>query len=262
MIGFERMQKCMAMRTAALVVMLLAASGAARAESNVLQATLAEPNQKTAEVSTEELRRILADGSAIVLDSRKSAEYAADHIAGARRAAPEAGAPTSAYVTTVERLVGGNKAAPLVLYCNGQFCQASRRLSEHLVAAGFTNVRRYQLGIPMWRTLGGLVEIEIEGIIRIFGIDRTAVYFDARSPEEFAKGSLAGALNLPPAKLIAEGPEKQPLPREDFNTRVILFGRDAAQARELAVAVGKTPYQNVSYFPGSFDQLMTALKGK
>lgn len=50
----------------------------------IYRATLAEINEKTQEVSTEQVRRILADGSAIVLDSRKGSEYVASHIPGAR----------------------------------------------------------------------------------------------------------------------------------------------------------------------------------
>ena len=51
---------------------------------SIYEATLAEPNQKTQEVSTEVVRRILAEGSAIVLDTRKRSEYVAGHIPGAR----------------------------------------------------------------------------------------------------------------------------------------------------------------------------------
>ena len=128
----------------------LAATDVASAQSGTIyQATLAEPNQKTPEVSTEELRRILADGSAIVLDSRSRAQYVASHIPGARNAAPRPGAPRSEFIAEVGRLVGGDKTKALVLYCNGPFCQASKRLSEDLLAAGFTNVRRYQLGLPV-----------------------------------------------------------------------------------------------------------------
>src|SRR5262249_43798313 len=156
-------------------------------------------------------------------------------------------------------VAGGDKGKALLLYCNGPHCQASRQLGEQLAAAGFTNVRRYQLGIPMWRTLSGPVEIELEGVQRIFGIDRTAVFFDAHDPEEFAKGRLAGAHNVPIDK---GGIEKAPLPRDDFNTRVVLFGHDAAQARRLADAIGRTPYQNVSYFPGTFEGLAAAVKAK
>ena len=158
----------------------------------IQQATLGEPNQKTPEVSTEELRRILADGSAIVLDSRSRAQYVASHIPGARNAAPRPGAPRSEFTAEVGRLVGGDKTKALVLYCNGPFCQASKRLSEELLAAGFTNVRRYQLGLPVWRALGGSTEIELERIVRIFNVDRTAVFVDARTQEEFASGSLPG----------------------------------------------------------------------
>jgi rhodanese-related sulfurtransferase len=229
--------------------------------TSVFQATLGDANAKTPEVSTEELRRILADGSAIVLDSRKRSEYVAGHIAGARNVTPVSDAPAE-YVAAVERLLGGDKAKPLVLYCNGQFCQASRRLAEQLLAAGFTNVRRYQLGIPIWRALGGPVEIELNGILRIFNVDRTAVFFDARETEEFSRGSLPGAHNVPIDKLGGGALENAPLPRDDFNTRVVLFGRDGAQARKLADLIGKTPYQNVSYYPGTFDTLAAAIKSK
>ena len=73
----------------ATAIIMAAAVDVATAQSSVYQATLAEPNQKTPEVSTEEVRRILADGSAILVDSRKRSEYVAGHIAGAKNAAPE-----------------------------------------------------------------------------------------------------------------------------------------------------------------------------
>ena len=248
---------------AAIVAVIIAVTmpGLAAAQ-NVFQATLGEANQKTGEVSTEELRRILADGSAIVLDSRKRAEYVAGHIAGAQNVAPPEGSPPAAYVEAVSRLVNGDKAKALVLYCNGQFCQASRTLSAQLTEAGFTNVRRYQLGIPMWRALNGPVEIELEGIQRIYGIDKSVVLFDARPAEDFAKASLAGTHNVPADKLATDGLRKAPMPNNDFNTHIVLFGHDKAQARMLADAVGKTPYQNVSYFPGTYDAVAAALNGK
>ena len=128
---------------------------------------------------------------------------------------------------------------------------------EQLVAAGFTNVRRYQLGMPIWRALGGPTEIELEGIVRIFKADQTVVYFDARSPSEFAKGSLAGAHNISADNLKSPG-----LPFDDFNRRIVLFGRDAAEARKVADAFNKRAWHNVSYFPGTFKSLLAALTDK
>ena len=233
-----------------------AVGGGATAQGSIYQATLGEKNQKTGEVNTEEVRRIIADGSAILLDSRPRAQYVAGHIAGAKNLAT----PAADYVAAVEHLVQGDKSRALVLYCNGQYCQASRMLGDQLVAAGFTNVRRYQLGIPMWRTLNGLVEIELDGVLRVYKVDQTAVFLDARSPADFTKLSLPGTYNVPADGLANGGLRSAPMPNNDFNTRVVLFGRDFAQARTLAEAVAKTPYQNVSYFPGTFDALVAALK--
>ena len=243
----------------AAFISVVAINGAA-AQGSVYQGTLGETNQKTAEVNTEEVRRILAEGSGIVLDSRPRSQYAAGHIAGAKNVAPPAGAPAAEYVTAVESLVQADKSRPLVLYCNGQYCQASRTLGEQLLVAGFTNVRRYQLGIPMWRTLKGPVEIELEGILRVYKIDQTAIFLDARSAAEFARVSLPGTHNVPADRLATDGLRKAPMPNNDFNTRIVLFGRDFAQARALADAIGKTPYQNVSYFPGTFEALAAALE--
>ena len=244
----------------AAAIITVAAIGLAVAQGSIYLSTLSEMNAKTGEVSTAEVYQILMDGSAIVLDSRKRSEYVAGHIAGAQNVSPPADAPAGAYAAAVEKLVGGDKTKALVLYCNGQYCQASRTLSDQLVAAGFTNVRRYQLGIPMWRALNGPVEIELEGVLRIYKIDQTALFFDARSADEFAKVSLAGTHNVPADKLATDGLRKAPMPNNDFNTRIVLFGHDKAQARALADAIGKTPYQNVSYFPGTFEALAAAVK--
>lgn len=238
----------------AAIVTLAATDVVIAQGGHIYQATLEEPNQKTPEVSTEEVRRILADGSAIVVDSRSRAQFVAGHIPGARNV----DAPRSESVAAFERLVGGDKSKPLVLYCNGPFCQASRQLSEQLVGAGFTNVRRYQLGIPVWRALGGVTEIELDGIVRIFNVDRTAVFLDGRTTEEFSAGSLSGARNIPVGTTKFE---RHPLLRsEDFNTRIVVFGRDSGQARALAEAIVRVARHNVSYFPGTFDTLRTAIK--
>ena len=245
---------------AAIAASTLALSkGGAHADSlNIHQATLAETNQTTQEVSTEQLRRILADGSAIVLDTRTRAEFDAGHIPGARNL----DAPAGAQLTAVERMVNGDKSKALVLYCNGPYCQASRRLADQLVTTGHTNVQRYQLGIPIWRALGGPTEIELDGIARIFKADRTAVFIDSRPAGEFASRSLPGAHNMPADEVAAGRLTKLPLPEDDFNRRIVLFGRDAVQARKLAEVLSKRPWHNVAYFPGSFETLAAAVKDR
>ena len=65
------------------------------------------------------------------------------------------------------------------------------------MAAGYTNVRRYQLGIPVWRALVGVTEIELAGLLYVLRDDKTAVFLDARGPEEFKAGTIPGAKSLP-----------------------------------------------------------------
>jgi rhodanese-related sulfurtransferase len=235
---------------------------------NIQQATLAEFDQKTPEISTQELRQILAEQSATVFDARPFKEYAVSHIPGAVNVAAKPGVPISLYVSDVAeigRVVQGNKAAPMVLYCNGPFCGKSKRLAEELLEAGYTNVRRYQLGIPVWRALVGVTEIEAEGVQYVMEKDHTAVWIDARDPEEFSANSVPKARNLPRSGLqtgkdvgeVKKAKDDGRLPMEDHNTRIIVFGRDAAQAKAVAEAIAREAFHNVSYFAGSLERLQT-----
>src|SRR3954447_15698487 len=149
-----------------LALTLLLVPQVSIAQSVTIQTAILGQNQKTLEVSTEELRRLLADGTATIFDARPFMEYAAGHIPGAVNVSAKAGVPMSRYVSDVaeiERLVQGDKNAAVVLYCNGPYCGKSSRLAEELVQTGFTNVRRYQLGAPVWRALGGVMQVEPEG---------------------------------------------------------------------------------------------------
>jgi rhodanese-related sulfurtransferase len=208
----------------------------AQSPVSIHQATLIEAGQKTVEVSTEELRKILLEKTAIVFDARPFKEYAISHIPGAVNVAAKSGVPISLYVSDVAeigRVLKGNKSAPIVLYCNGPFCGKSKRLAAELVDAGYTNVRRYQLGIPVWRALVGLTQIEPDGIRYVTENDRTAVFIDARDAAEFKAGSIAGARNIPqsglkPGKDVGEilaAKNDGRLPMEDHNTRIIVFGK-------------------------------------
>ena len=241
----------------------LLASGTAGAQGtsspDIMKATLAQ-TEKTAEVSTDELRRILADKSATVFDARPHMEYATSHIPGALNVAPKAGVPMSLYVSDVNeigRILNEDKAAAIVLYCNGPFCGKSKRLAEELTAAGYTNVRRYQLGAPVWRALVGLMQIEPDGIRYVRESDKTAVFFDARSADEFAAGTLAGARHLPKSEVVKAKDDGR-LPMEDHNTRIIVFGKDAAEARAAAEEIAKNAFHNVSFYAGSLSELKLA----
>jgi len=239
-----------------------------RATPTIHRAVLGE-SLKTAEVSTEELRGALADKSAFVFDARPPLEFAISHIPGALNVGQQPGTSTAIYVSDVseiERRVGGNKAAAVILYCNGLFCGKSRRLADSLLAAGFTNVRRYQLGIPVWRALGGVTEIEPTGLRHVLENDRTAVVIDSREADDHA-GALPNARGIA-RSLVLEGKDVGEvkrakddgrLPMNDHNTRIVVIGHDASQARYVAEALAREAFHNVAYFPGTFEQARAAV---
>jgi rhodanese-related sulfurtransferase len=233
--------------------------------------TPGEANAETPEITTEELTAVLGEGNSVLLDTRPHREWATSHIPGAENVAPKPGVSMAFYtsdVAEVERLTGGDRSTPLVLYCNGPFCGKSKRVSGDLLAAGYTNVRRYQLGAPIWRALGGVMVIEPDGLRYVGEKDQTAVWIDARDSEEFQQGSITGAKNLPrslvlPGKDVGEVKEAKDdgrLPMEDHNTRIIVFGASADQARAVAEALAREAFHNVTYFEGGVDALRGILE--
>ena len=218
----------------------------------IWQVTLGEPNPVTPEISTEQLQELLAAGKIPVLDVRSAQEYAIAHIPGS----------VNLYEKEVEQVTRAypDKAAALVLYCNGPFCGKSKRLSQELVGRGYTHLRRYQLGLPVWRALGNTVQTDLAGARYILAGDKTAVWVDARSPADFARGSVPGAVNIRKGEAEAANDDGR-LPKKDKGTRVIIFGDTPDQARQVAIEVAHKAFWNSSYFGGSFRDL-NALSAK
>ncbi len=222
------------------------------------------------ELSFEEFQRILAEDKDVVLDTRPHLEYSISHIPGARNVAARPGVPMSIYISDVaevSRLVGGDMSRPIVLYCNGPFCPKSKRLGDELTMAGHQNIRSYQLGIPVWRAFGGVTVIEADGLRHVLALDHTAVVLDVRDADDFRRGTLPDARNVP-RTLVLEGrdvgelrraKDDGRLPMQDHNTRLIVVGRSAGDARFVAQALTNEAFHNVAYFPGTFEEARAAL---
>ncbi len=52
------------------------------------------------------------------------------------------------------------------------------------------------------------------------------------------------------------------LPISDRNTRIIVFGKDGAQARHVAEAVITQAFHNTAYFSGTFEELKAEFERK
>jgi rhodanese-related sulfurtransferase len=232
---------------AALCLFLRATSLGGQQAPSIALATLAEPNPVTPEISTREMEQILEQGKTPVLDVRSAQEYAIAHIPGSR----------NFYEKEVEQITAAfpDKNTALVFYCNGPYCGKSKRLSEEMVKRGYTGIRRYQLGLPVWRALGHTVQTDLPGARYVMADDKTAVWVDVRSADAFRKGSVPGAVNVRKGE-AEQANEDGRLPKKDKGTRVIVFGDSLADARAVAEEVAHKAYWNSSFFGGSYQDLV------
>lgn len=226
--------------------------------TNIFQTMLNEANQPGTEISTVGLQQILTDGSAPVLDVRFPQEYAISHIPGAINIPPDSTADPTNVTHEVEQIAirFPDSNAPLVLTCNGPFCGKSKRVAKALANApyNYTQVMRYQLGMPVWRALGNTVQTDIVGFLYIFDRDETAVFVDARPPEDFRSNSIACAVNIQPGEADAANNDGR-LPLLDKGARVVVFADNPGVAKQVASEIAKKAYWSSSYFGGTFSDL-------
>src|SRR5439155_19137669 len=123
----------------------------------------------------------------------------------------------------------GNNGTPFILYGTGPFSGKGQRLAAALRAAGYTAVRRYQLGIPVWRARGHATQVEAGAIWSTLDKDRTAVVIDAREAGAFQSGSLPGARSVRSGE-VAKAKDDGRLPMLDHNTRIFVIGKDETEA--------------------------------
>jgi rhodanese-related sulfurtransferase len=129
-------------------------------------------------------------------------------------------------------------------------------------------VWRYQLGIPVWRALGGVTEIEAAGLRHVVQNDKTAVLIDTRDAAAYAAGTLPTARHLARSGVldgkdvgeVKRAKDDGRLPMEDHNTRIVVFGEDAVAAKYVAEALAREAFHNVSYFAGTLQQARAALQ--
>jgi rhodanese-related sulfurtransferase len=238
----------------ALLVPALAAVGCATTPAasppNIFDGTLRD-SEKTPEISTSELQAALKDPSVVVLDARAPEEFAVSHLPGARNVPGKPGLSPSRYTADIRAVFAlvPDKARPLILYCNGPFCGRSKRLAAELVQAGYSHVRRYQLGIPTWRAIGGATQVERDAVIRLLSQDQTAVLVDARDTKGVGP-RLRDARSIPLSDTIKAKDDGR-LPMADHATRIFVIGENGAQARAVAEAIFRDAFHNVSFFDGA-----------
>jgi len=126
---------------------------------NIYTATLGESGAKTGEISTEEMRRILAEKSATVFDVRPAMEFATSHIPGAVNVAQKPGTSKALYVSDVAEISGIECVGEVVEDTTGQLPEGAR------VAAMMGGLGRTRNGSYAEFTCAPATNAEIENAI-------------------------------------------------------------------------------------------------
>ena len=156
-------------------------------------------------ISTNELKSLM-DKKALftLIDSRTNPEYAESHIIKA------VNIPDKKLQENLN-LLPEDKNTLLVIYCNGVKCGKSKRLAAQLEPMGYTHIRIYLEGIPVWEernlplVVGPDYNKKIEAtIIKPADLKKMIdekgqgfVVVDVRDPSEFKEEHIPGAINIP-----------------------------------------------------------------
>ena len=221
------------------------AGAASDARASVYEAVLERQGRGAPEISTDEMNAILAEKSAIVFDARPEGEYVIAHIPGSINLdARQLGRFTQNYT---------DRKTAIVVYSDGPFCDLSRSRAEDLVRLGYSNVRRYQLGLPVWRILGNAAETSLEGFRAVFRAGNSVIV-DARSRAEYAAGTVPTAQSILAGE-ADKAKQDHRLRYLDPNTRIVVFANSAREASAVAEELARNAFPNSSYFGGSYQDL-------
>ena len=137
-----------------LSILLLAVGLAGPALATDTPATLAG----TKLVSAAEAKKLI-DGGATAIDTRVAAEYAEKTIKGAKNVPyKEKSAKDVKFDASQDQFDLGklptDKAAPMVLFCNGPECWKSYKAGVMAVKAGYSQINWLRGGMPEWSKAG------------------------------------------------------------------------------------------------------------
>lgn len=109
-------------------------------------------------VSAQEVVKLQASG-ATVIDARVAYEYAEGHIKGAKNIPyREKSEKAANFDASQDRFdlakLPSDKAAAVVIYCNGPTCWKSYKASVAAIKAGYENIYWYREGFPDWKSKG------------------------------------------------------------------------------------------------------------
>ncbi len=109
--------------------------------------TKTDTTHSTNGIDATELKKLVDDKSAVILDARPGKYFDGNLIPGAKNIPYDA--PEAELTAAIP-----SKGALVVTYCTNTQCPASKWLAERLTKLGYTNVKEYHGGIADWMAAG------------------------------------------------------------------------------------------------------------
>ncbi|MGE0358540.1 MAG: rhodanese-like domain-containing protein [Burkholderiales bacterium] len=144
-----------------------------------------------------------------------------------------------------------DKAKRIVFFCQGITCMLSPNSLLRAEAMGYTNAKVYREGWPEWtqKNVGVLAAAHLKDAWIDKGIPHVLV--DARPAAQASAGFIPGAVAIAPAQVKAALAK---FPAKSLKPPVMVYDAgDGKAAMEVAAAITKAGYPNVTVVTGGFD---------
>ncbi len=206
-------------------------------------------------------KQIDSNADMVLVDSRpKRTKYDKAHIPTA------ISIPDMSFDKMVDQLPA-DKEKLLVFYCGGYKCKLSHKSAAKAIVLGYKNVKVFSAGYPAWKEVAkapsapaaavtavkaGAEEgsIDIDAFKKLVAENPEAVQvIDVRDADEFAKGAIKGAINIPVDNLEAK---ISTLPADKLIVFVCGTGARAGESFYMVQDV-RPELKKVYYVEGEFD---------
>ena len=210
------------------------------------------------EITTEELLKIMGSGDKYYLfDARPAKRFGGGHIPSAAIGFPDG----KDFLSVLPE----DKAALLVFYCGGPTCPFTGKAVKKAQEAGYTNLKGYQAGMPVWNKAKLPLYSEPKWLAK--KLDPQHVILDVRETGASSKGHIKGAVAMPVADLQAMTQEfiktktKANMPGASDKRAPIIVYADSETSEEAAkgyAELRKWGYKKVTILNGGFNGWQSA----
>lgn len=114
------------------------------------QITVTAPETRY-DITLDEIRKLVRNGNAVMIDARWPADFARGHVRGAFNMPDR---EVEAYMLQLSQNVAPDEF--IVIYCNSARCNSSERVYAYLVSQGFTNMRVFK---PGWEAIASASDL-------------------------------------------------------------------------------------------------------